>query len=111
MMFSRMVLCDQRLKLWNTMPSAGRLACFPSGTMRMVSPATVTSPELGVSSKLMQRRKVDFPEPDEPRIDTTSPSCASSDMPLRTSTRPKLLCRLRTLSATGDGEVGAVVIG
>ena len=40
--------------------------------MRISSPLTRTSPLFGVSSRLMQRRKVDFPDPDEPRIATTS---------------------------------------
>ena len=31
------------------------------------------SPRSGTSSQLMQRRKVDFPEPDGPMMQTTSP--------------------------------------
>src|SRR5690606_23865433 len=69
--------------------------------MRMVSPETVTVPDVGVSRRLMQRRKVDLPEPDEPRIEMTSPSRASSEMPLTPSFPPKLLRRFSTFSATG----------
>ena len=40
-----------------------------------------------------------LPEPDEPRIEITSPSLAVSDTPLKTSSWPKLLCILSTVSA------------
>ena len=59
--------------------------------MRISSPLTRTSPLFGVSSRLMQRRKVDLPEPEEPRIATTSCSWAVSEMPLSTSCAPKVL--------------------
>ena len=49
----------------------------------------------------MQRRKVDLPDPDEPRIATTSCSCAVSEMPLSTSWLPKVLRIDLTSSATG----------
>ena len=45
----------------------------------------------GVSRRLMQRRKVLLPEPEEPRIEMTSPSLAVSEMPFSTSNWPKLL--------------------
>src|SRR5207247_8541888 len=44
----------------------------------------------------MQRKKVDFPEPEGPIMQTTSPVSTSSETPLSTSRRPK---RLRTTSA------------
>ncbi len=47
----------------------------------------------------MQRRNVLLPEPDEPRIEITSPSLAVSDTPLKTSSWPKLLCMFSTVSA------------
>src|SRR5271155_2281008 len=40
----------------------------------------------------MQRRKVDLPEPDGPRMHITSPRPTSRLMPLSTSRRPKYLC-------------------
>ena len=49
----------------------------------------------------MQRRKVDLPEPDDPRIATTSCSCAVSEMPLSTAWLPKVLQIDLTSSATG----------
>ena len=39
----------------------------------------------------MQRRKVLLPEPEEPRIEITSPFWASTEMPFSTSRDPKLL--------------------
>ncbi len=53
----------------------------------------------GVSSRLIQRRKVDFPEPEEPIREITSPLWAVMSMPLSTSWVPKYLCRSRTSSA------------
>src|SRR5690348_14799607 len=65
----------------------------------IVSPPIRTSPESGTSSMLMQRSMVDLPEPEAPRIEITSPSRASSDTPLSTSSDPKLLRRLVTETA------------
>ena len=48
----------------------------------------------------MQRRKVDFPDPEGPIMQTTSPGSTSSETPLRTSSWPK---RLRTASALTIG--------
>ena len=60
------------------LPAVGRLHAGRrgAGAWRSVSPATTTSPASGVSSRLMQRRNVDLPEPLEPRIEMTSPSLA-----------------------------------
>ena len=54
----------------------------------------------------MQRRKVDFPDPEGPRIQSTSPSVTSSVMPLSTSVGPN---RFRTSRAetTGEGAMGS----
>ena len=79
--------------------SAGSARPSRRGRILIVSPATVTTPSSGVSSKLMQRRNVLLPEPDEPRIEITSPSFAVNDMPRSTSSRPKLLCIFSTVSA------------
>src|SRR5215472_4296271 len=46
-------------------------------------------PRSGSSSRLMQRRSVDLPEPDGPMIATTPPRTTSSETPFKTSTRPK----------------------
>ncbi len=116
MTFSRIVMWDQRLKLWNTIAtrvrmrstcarSAGSMPCRPF-LSRIDSPPMRISPESGTSSMLMQRSMVDLPEPEAPRIEITSPSRASSEMPLRTSSEPKLLRRSLTATA-GTAAVAA----
>src|SRR5215813_5938812 len=40
----------------------------------------------------MQRRNVDFPDPDGPMMQTTWPGCTCRSMPLSTSVDPKDLC-------------------
>ena len=55
----------------------------------------------------MQRRKVLLPEPEEPRIEITSPSFALNDMPLSTSSAPKLLRSFSTVSAGVPAAMGA----
>ena len=69
--------------------------------IRITSSPSLTSPLSGVSRRLMQRRKVLLPEPLAPRIEMTSPWRASSEMPLSTSSAPKVLRRSLTESATG----------
>ena len=54
-----------------------------SRSLRVV---TVILPALSFSSPLMQRISVDLPEPDEPRIDTTSPGFTVRFTPSRTVT-------------------------
>ena len=49
-------------------------------------------PPVGSSSRLMQRSIVDLPEPDGPRMTTTSPFWTSRSTPLSTSSEPKDLC-------------------
>lgn len=49
------------------------------------------TPLVGVSSRLRERRKVDFPQPEGPIIAITSPLEIVVFMPLRTSCSPKLL--------------------
>ncbi|MDI3515508.1 MAG: hypothetical protein PWP40_2737 [Rhodocyclaceae bacterium] len=58
------------------------------GTRRISSPATLMRPASGCSRKLMQRRKVLLPEPDEPMMVMTSPASADSDTPFSTSWSP-----------------------
>ena len=47
-----------------------------------------------VSSTLMQRRKVDLPEPDGPTTTTTSPASMFSEMSFSTKDSPKRLVTL-----------------
>ena len=104
MIFSTIVIWLQRLKLWNTIPSLVRIrsTCFWSAATRLPllsvfisinSPLTRTSPLLGVSNKLIQRKKVLFPEPLAPIKEITSPLFACKDIPLMTSFSLKLLCK------------------
>ena len=112
--FSRIVIWDQRLKLWNTMATRERMRStwlWSAGIIplrllfsAMVSPPMRISPESGTSSMLMQRSMVDLPEPEAPRIEMTSPSFALSDTPLSTSRVPKLLRRLLTETAAAASE-------
>src|SRR6218665_1625612 len=65
-----------------------------------------TEPLSGTSSMLMQRSRVDLPEPDEPISETPSPSRAENEMPLSTSSAPKDLCRSR-IATTGHFSASA----
>ncbi|MDT4862441.1 hypothetical protein FQZ97_970980 [compost metagenome] len=99
MMFSSTVRCDHRLKCWNTMASLerARCSCFSSAALSMPSlaltnlsssPATMMRPSWGRSSRFMQRRKVDLPDPEEPMMLITSPALAVTETPLSTSWLP-----------------------
>ena len=59
----------------------------------MGSPLKRMSPFCGVSKRFVQRSKVDFPEPDDPMRDTTSPRLALSVTPLSKSNWPYDLCK------------------
>ena len=72
--FSSTVMCDHRLKFWNTMPSSERMRSTwrRSAGWRLPSRAPAhldrlagdrDAPSSGVSSRLMQRRNVLLPEP------------------------------------------------
>ena len=96
---------------WERMRSTCRRSAgsaVPSRRLRIwiVSPPTVTTPSSGVSSRLMQRRNVLLPEPDEPRIEMTSPSRACSETPFSTSSAPKRLRMLTTVRAIGVSGIG-----
>ena len=99
MTFSSAVMCDHRLKLWNTIATSARMrwSCFGSQARSMpslaivsasVSPATSMDPAWGRSSRLMQRSSVLLPEPDDPITLITSPVRASSEMPRSTACSP-----------------------
>ena len=59
-------------------------------------PSTLTVPLVTSSSRLRQRRKVDFPDPEGPMMDSTSPLVMEAEMPLSTSSSPKDLRRSMT---------------
>ena len=59
--------------------------CPPTNRM----PSTSMVPDDGSSRKLMHRSNVLLPDPDRPKMTTTSPLCTSMLMPFRTSRCPK----------------------
>ena len=73
--------CSCALSVASSMPS------LAIASLR-VSPLRVMLPMCGRSSKLMQRKNVDLPEPLEPMMLMTSPALADSDTPFKTSLSP-----------------------
>src|SRR5579863_1477779 len=107
--FSSTFMCAHRLKCWNTIESFVRMrcSCFWSATrsapalsfcVRTSSPSRKMRPAFGCSRKLIQRRNVLLPDPDEPMMLITSPAFAWSETPLSTSWLPNCLCRSSTKS-------------
>ena len=84
MQLSSTLMCGNRLKCWNTMPislrtlAASRLGCDRSVLLTRIWPFSA------ISRRLMQRIKVDLPEPDGPHRTIRSPSCTFRSMPLST---------------------------
>ena len=76
----------------------------------MSMPSTRILPEVGSSSRLTQRSRVDLPDPDGPMTQTTWPWSTWKSMPLSTSLSPKYLCRSRT-SMAGPGRALVLVTG
>src|SRR5690606_5101182 len=67
----------------------------------MTSSPIVIFPAVGISSRFRQRRSVDFPDPDEPRIEMTSPWRAVKEIPLSTCSSLYLFCSPETERAMG----------
>src|SRR5580704_11134462 len=63
-----------------------------------ILPSMRISPSLTLSSPAIMARSVDLPQPEGPTSATNSPVFASRSMPLRTSTEPKRLWSLETVS-------------
>src|SRR5918998_1757992 len=61
-------------------------------------PSTSTLPEVGSSRRLMHRSSVLLPEPERPKMTTTSPGVTSRLTPLRTSFSPNTLRTSRRLT-------------
>ncbi len=70
--FCSTVMCGNRLKAWKTMPICWRSWLTSSLSFVRFWPSTVIEPESTFSSRLMQRRSVDLPEPEAPIRQTTS---------------------------------------
>ena len=60
-----------RLKPWKTMPIFSRRRFTSTCSAARSAPWNQTWPASGVSSRLMQRRRVDLPDPEAPMIVTT----------------------------------------
>src|SRR5579872_7338390 len=72
--FSQTVLSASSLKSWKTTPTLRRrYGIFERFIASTRIPSTVTSPSVGVRSRYMRRRMLDFPIPDEPMRKTKLP--------------------------------------
>ena len=65
----------------------------------MGCPFTEISPELGISKKFRQRRRVVLPPPEGPITDMVSPLSMEKLIPLRTCSSSKLLYKSFTSSS------------
>ena len=79
-----------RLKPWKTMPMLSRRRLTLTCSAARSSPWNHTCPASGVSSRLMQRSRVDLPEPEGPMMVTTSPGMTEKSTPRSTTLDPKL---------------------
>src|SRR2546429_581795 len=71
--FSSTVRCGNRLKCWNTMPTSRRTCSICLRSWLSSIPSTMMVPFWCSSRRLMQRIKVDLPEPDGPQMTIRSP--------------------------------------
>src|SRR3546814_12472383 len=94
------------------MPTLRRSVSLSSFGSFTSCPSTVIEPpSIGVSA-LMQRMKVDLPEPEGPMTQTTSPFISSSEMPFSTWRLPNDLCTSRQRMIGWSGvQVGEEVMG
>ena len=83
-------------------------SCWWAGVLFALSnlTRTLTLPAVGSSRRLIQRRKVDLPEPLPPMMAITSPCFAVSETPFSTSNGPKRLCRSVTAIAWAASVIG-----
>src|SRR5919112_5465671 len=104
--FSRMVRCGNRLKLWNTMPTSRRMASSARTSSDSSMSSTRMRPSWCVSSRLMQRIKVDLPLPDGPHTTTRSPCATERDTSRSTCSAPNHLFT-RSIRMAGGASVRA----
>ncbi len=102
--FCRIVLWANRLNDWNTMPTSARSRARALPSAGRGTPSMVIVPEVHGSRRLMQRIRVDLPDPDGPMTISTSPRSTVRSMSWRTCRSPK---NLLTLSTTTRGVVEA----
>ncbi|MEY3366012.1 MAG: hypothetical protein RIS71_749 [Actinomycetota bacterium] len=67
------LMCGNRLKLWNTMPTRRRIGLASTPTRVISRSSRWMEPSSIVSSRLMQRKSVVLPDPLAPMNETTSP--------------------------------------
>ena len=82
--FSSAVRCGNRLKRWNTIETFVRISTMLAFVRSTATPSTRMAPLSCFSSPLMQRRTVDFPEPEGPMIVTISPFAMLAEKPRMT---------------------------
>ena len=88
--FSSAVRWGNRLYCWNTIEERRRnfnssaLLILLLKSMVKLPSVNANTPFSGRSSKFKQRKKVVLPEPDGPRMATTSPLLISKSMPFNT---------------------------
>src|SRR5215218_4831626 len=112
--FCSAVMWGKRSNCWNTMPirARKRARSRPRGVERlslksMRRSPTCSVPADGSSSRLMQRKKVDLPQPDGPITTTTWPRSTSSETPRKPSTvtiTSPLLVNARLQAGRPQGE-------
>ena len=100
MIFAFIVMLANRLNCWKTMPIFCLVTLMSVDLSVRSVPSKRICPDVGVSSRLRERKNVDFPQPDGPMMAITSPLFTSVLMPFNTSCSPKLLCRSFTSSIT-----------
>jgi hypothetical protein len=81
----------KRLKDWNTIPVSRRISWMFLTSSLSSTPSTVIRPRSCFSRRLMQRIRVDFPEPEGPMTTTTSCLPTRMLMSLRAMKSPKYL--------------------
>ena len=87
-MFSAAVSIGSRLKNWKMKPMWSRRSFVSSVSSRplMSTPATETSPEVGLSRPARMCMSVDLPEPDGPMTAVSRPWAMSTETPRSAST-------------------------
>ena len=66
-------MCGKRLNCWKTMPTSRRMASRLRRSLVISMPSTSILPCWCSSSRLIMRMNVDLPEPEGPKMTTTSP--------------------------------------
>ena len=97
------VMCGNRLYAWNTTPIRRRTASASTRGSVMSSPSSRITPSSTVSSRLMQRSRLDLPDPDAPISVTTWCSATSRSIDRSTVWVPNRLTTPSQLS-TGTGS-------